>query len=178
MGETRESGGREGTVVGETGLNKGSIPSSEFDSEAKDDTDLGNETPPKKRRKRDSPFVLETPDRKLLAEIPAVSNGAFVGQTSQVQAFVDQVNATSSCATVGCTGLLKPTCFNLTGLEGAGNIDYDCTGCLECWLSFSSSALCEASGQNVVCLALLVAFIAAGCSYTQYEKVLAHTLVC
>ena len=106
------------------------------------------------------------------------SSGTFVGQTSQMQAFVDQVNATSSCATVGCTGLLKPTCFNLTGLEGAVNIDYDCTGCLECWLSFSSSALCETSGQNVVRLALLVAFIAAGCSYTQYEKVLAHTLVC
>ena len=118
VGETWESGGREGTVVGETGLIEGSIPGSEFDSEAEDDTDLCSETPPKKQ-KIDPPFVLETPDRKLLAEIPAVSNGAFVGQTSQVQAFVDQVNATSSCATVGCTGLLKPTRFNLTGLGGA-----------------------------------------------------------
>ena len=48
--------------------------------------------------------------------------------------------------------------------------------CLERCLTFSSSALCEASGQNVVRLALQVAFIAAGCSYAQYGKVLAHTL--
>ena len=33
-------------MVGETGLIEGSIPSSQFDSEAEDDTDLGNETPP------------------------------------------------------------------------------------------------------------------------------------
>ena len=75
--------------MGETELIEGSIPSSEFDSEAKDDTDLGNETPPKKHRKRNSPFVLEFPDRKLLAEVPAATNWTFVGQTSQVQAFVD-----------------------------------------------------------------------------------------
>ena len=112
VGEIRESGGRKGTVVGETGLIEGSIPGSGFDSEAKDDTDLGNETPPKKCRKRDPPFVLETPDRKLLAEIPVASNGAFVGQSSQMQAFVDQVNATSCCGTLGCTGLLKPTRVN------------------------------------------------------------------
>ena len=120
--------------------------------------------------------MLETPDRKLLAEFPVTSNGAFVGQTFQVQAFVDQVNATSSCATLGCTGLLKPTSVKLKGLGGAVDIDYDCTGCAERRLTFNSSALCEASGQNVVRLALQVAFIAAGCSYAQYEKVLAHTL--
>ena len=187
VGETRESGGGEGSVVGEIEGSMGvdprrepdaggrEVPSSEFDSEAEDDTDLGSETSPK-RRKLDPPFVLETPDRKLLAEIPVASNGAFVGQTSQVQAFVDQVNATSSCTTPGCTGLLKPTHVNLTGLGGAVDIDYDCTGCLERQLTFSSSALCEASGQNVVRLALQVAFIAAGCSYAQYKKVLAHTL--
>ena len=73
--------------------------------------------------------MLETPDRKLLAEFPVTSNGAFVGQTSQVQAFVHQVNATSSCATLGCTGLLKPNSVKLTGLGGAVNIDYDCIYC-------------------------------------------------
>ena len=139
--ETRESGGREGTVVGETGLIEGTIPGSEFDSEAEDDSDLGSETPPKKC-KIDPPFVLETPDRKLLAEIPVTSNGAFVGQTSQVQIFGDQANVTSSCITLGCTGLLKPTRVNLTGLGGAVDIDDDCTSCLERRLTFSSSALC------------------------------------
>ena len=42
----------------------GRTPSSEFDSETKDDTDLGSETPLKKR-KLDPQFVLETPDRNL-----------------------------------------------------------------------------------------------------------------
>ena len=119
MEETRESGGREETVVRETGLIEGSmvvdprrepdaigreelnIPSSEFDAEAEDDTELGSETPLNKH-KIGFPFVLETPDRKLLAEIPATSNGTFV-------AFVDQVNAISCCGTLGCTGLLIMT---------------------------------------------------------------------
>ena len=85
--------------------------------------------------------MLETPDRKLLAEFPVTSNGSFVGQTLQVQAFVDQVNATSSCATLGCTGLLKPTSLKLTGLGGAVHIDYDCMGCSEQRLTFNSYAL-------------------------------------
>ena len=64
MGETLESGGREGTVVKETGLIEGNMvvdprrepdaggreemntPSSEFDAEAEDDIELGSETPP------------------------------------------------------------------------------------------------------------------------------------
>ena len=66
MGETLESGGREGTVVRETGLIEGNMvvdprrepdagaggreemntPSSEFDAEAEDDIELGSETPP------------------------------------------------------------------------------------------------------------------------------------
>lgn len=41
---------------------------------------------------------------------------------------------------------------------------------------FSSSTLCAASGQNAIRLALQVVFIAARCSYAQYEKILAHTL--
>ena len=64
MVETLESGGREGTVVRETGLIEGNMvvdprreldaggreemntPSSEFDAEAEDDIELGSETPP------------------------------------------------------------------------------------------------------------------------------------
>ena len=81
------------------------------------------------------------------------------------------MNATLCCGTLGCTGLLKPTHVKLTGLGGTVDIDYDCTDSLERQLTFSSSALCEASGINVR-LALQVAFIAAGSSYAQYEKVL------
>ena len=56
VGETRESRRRERTMVGETELIEGSIPGSEFDSEAKDDTDLGSETPPKKCKIDPSPL--------------------------------------------------------------------------------------------------------------------------
>ena len=153
VGETRESGGGEGNVVGET-----------RESES-----------PIKKHKINPPFVIETPDRKHLAEFP---DEAFVGQTSQVQAFVDQVNATSSCVTLGCTGLLKPTSDKLTGLGRAVDIDYDCTGCSEHQLTFSSSALSKGRGQNVVHLALQSAFIAAGCSYVQDETVWHIPLVC
>ena len=175
MGETRESRGGRGTWWGRLvnpcrELYVGGGTGSEFDSEAEDDTDLGI-----KKHKINPPFVIETPDRKLLAEFP---DEAFVGQTSQVQAFVDQVNATSSRATLGCTDLLKPTSDKLTGLGRAVDIDYDCTGCSEHRLTFSSSALSKARGQNVVHLALQFAFIAAGCSYAQDETVWHIPLVC
>ena len=161
VGETPERGGREETVVGKTGLIEGSmavhlhrepdaggreelnVPSTDCDTEAKS---WVVKHPPRNTKYRPS-LSARNPDRKLLAEIPVASNGAFVGQTSQMQAFVHQVNATSCCSTLGCTGLLKPTCVNLTGLGGAVNTNYDCTSCLERWLTFSSSALCEVSGQ-------------------------------
>ena len=37
-----------------------------------------------------------------------MSNGAFTGQTSQLQAFVDQINKSLKCATPACNGILKP----------------------------------------------------------------------
>ena len=39
----------------------------------------------------------------------------FIAQKSQLQAFIDQINASSRCATQGCEGLLKPVCVNMIG---------------------------------------------------------------
>ena len=65
-----------------------------------------------------------------------------------MQAFLDQVNATSKCITLDCTGFLKPISVNLTRFGDAVDIDYDCTGCLERWLIFSSSALHEKKDKD------------------------------
>ena len=143
--------------------------------EDENDTDLQYETPPK-IRKPDPEFVLETPERRGFAEFPGGSNGAFVGQTSQLQAFIDQINATSMCASDGCNGLLAPVSITLTGLGGSVEVQYDCTGCTQRRVSFSSSAHHEASKQTVLGLTLQVAFIAAGSNYAQYQKVLGHAL--
>ena len=131
------------------------------------------ETPPKKR-KLDPNFVLETPERRHLGEYPTITNGLFLGQTSQLRAFVDQVNATSVCATPCCSGKLTPVSVTFAGLGGALQMQYNCTGCSQRQLVFNSSVQHEASGESAIGLALQVAFIAAGCSYEQYKKVMAN----
>jgi hypothetical protein len=129
---------------------------------------------PQKKRKLDPEFLSETPDRRGLAEFSCKSNGQYVGHTSQLQAFIDQINATSTCATSGCNGQLKPVSIILTGLGGSVEVQYDCTGCTVRRVQFNSSAVHEATQQTLVGLALQVAFIAAGCTHAQYQKVLAH----
>jgi hypothetical protein len=80
---------------------------------------------PQKKRKLDPEFLSETPDRRGLAEFSCKSNGQYVGHTSQLQAFIDQINATSTCATSGCNGQLKPVSIILTGLGGSVEVQYD-----------------------------------------------------
>ena len=87
-------------------------------SDLSSDDDSDYETA-QKLRKFDSEFVLDTPNRRGQAEIPGVSNGVFMGQTSQLQAFVDQINKSSKCATPGCNGILNPVTIYLVGLGGA-----------------------------------------------------------
>ena len=94
------------------------------DPQTSSDTDV--ETPPKKRR-LDPNFLLVTPERRCLGEYPAISNSLFLGQTSQLRAFVDQVNATSVCATPCCSA--KPVSVTLAGLGGALEVKYSYTGC-------------------------------------------------
>ncbi len=171
--------GREGSIEGDPvpremeGREELETTGSDLASEDSD-TDVASETPVIKR-KLDPEFVLDTPQRRGLAEFPGLSNGLFVDQTSQFQGFIDQVNETSKCATPSCEGKLKPDSVKLVGLGGAVDIAYSCTGCLQRQLTFNSSIQHEASGQTAIGLALQVAFIAAGCNHAQYKKVLAHT---
>ena len=51
---------------------------------------------------------------------------------------------------------------------------YSCTGCDQRQIVFNSSVQHEGSGKSAIGLALEVAFIAGGCSYKQYKKVLAN----
>jgi len=69
-----------------------------------------------------------------------VSNDTFRGQTSQLQAFVDQINKSSKCAIPGCNGILKPVTIDLVGLGGSVVIHYSCTGCVERHVQFDSSS--------------------------------------
>jgi len=52
-----------------------------------------------------------------------------MGQTSHLEAFVNQINKSLKCATPGCNGILKPVTIDLVGL-GAVEIHYSCTGCV------------------------------------------------
>ena len=52
---------------------------------------------------------------------------------------------------------------------------YNCTGCDKRSATFSSSA-CNESGRPIIMLALQVAFICAGCTHTQYAKVLENAI--
>ena len=128
---------------------------------------------PQKKHKLDPEFVLETSGRRGLAESSSKSNGQYVGHTSQLQAFIDQINATSTCATSDCNGQLKPVSIILTGLGGSVEVQYDCT-VVQCTKYSSIVLLFMKVVSKLVGLALQVAFIAAGCTHAQYQKVLAH----
>ena len=104
------------------------------DPQTSSDTDV-EETPPKKCR-LDPKFLLETLERRCLGEYPAISSSLFLGQTSQLRAFVDQVNATSVCATPCCSGKLKLVSVTLAGLGSALEVKYSCTGCDQCQIVF------------------------------------------
>ena len=124
--------------------------------------------------KHDTDFVLDTPDKRMSTEL-CVGNGAFISQKCQIQDLIDQVNNTSKCATKDCKGLLKPVNIQMIGLGGTIRIQYDCTGCVERRLNFNSSTLHVTSNQTLLSVALQVGFVAAGCSYAQYHKVLAQS---
>ena len=120
-------------------------------------------------------WFLDTPEQRRSTDF-CYGNSAFLGQKSQVQAFIDQINEMFKCHTSGCEGLLRPVSVRMVGLGGCVKMNYDCNGCVECRLMFASSALHEASKQTVVSVALQVGFVAAGCSHALSWKVLAYAL--
>ena len=105
-----------------------------------------------------------------------IGNRVFVCQTTQLDAFIEQVNATSVCYTPNCVGKLVPISIKHTGLGGSLLVKFSCTGCHQRMLNLTSSAEIEFSRRNACSLALQIAFIAAGCMHAQYSKVLKQNL--
>ncbi len=93
----------------------------------------------------------------------------------QLDDFFEQINDNMKCRTIGCQGKFVPTTVLTTGLGGTATCVYLCTGCrriMEFRTSSSNTSLAKADLN----LAAQVAFLAAGCTYATYVKVLKHVL--
>jgi len=123
---------------------------------------------------------LPTPIKKVYVsqDLNAIElgNSVFLCQITQLQAFIDQVNATSLCYTPHCTGKLIPVNIKHVGLGGSVMVKFSCTGCTERILNLTSLTDIAFSRCMVCSLALQVAFIAGGCMYSQYNKILKQHL--
>lgn len=85
---------------------------------------------------------------------------------------------TSLCCTPRCTGKLVPVNVKLIGLAGTAIVKFTCIGCTDWKLTLHSLDNVGLSKHRVVSLALhcQVAFVVAGCAYSQYCKVLKRCL--
>lgn len=90
----------------------------------------------------------------------------FLCQITQLQVFIDQINAMSICYTPQCTGKLVPVDIKHVGLGGSVMVKFSCTGCAERMLNLASSTDIPFSQRTVYSLALQVAFIAGGCMHS------------
>ena len=163
MGEGEEGGMGEGE---EGGMGEGGITSSDSEPE----TSLG-----KRKHAPECEFLPTPVRRKLLTEDPAMAT-AFIGDSSHIQDFVDQVNCTSKCSSPGCNGQLAVVCKKAQGLGGVIEVAYQCNGCLARSLTFRTSVVGEVSQQPLLSVAIQVAFICGGSTYAHYHKVLGKAL--
>ena len=171
-----EGGGEVGMVEGGMvgGGEEGGVIEWEEGSDTQE-SDSSAETPLGKR-KHEADYCFPTPvRRKILAEDPASAVG-FVGDTSHIRSFVNQVNCTSKCSTPGCSGHLKVVQVKAMGLGGAVEVSFQCSGCVARSLTFSTSVVGEISEQPLLSIALQVAFVCAGCTHAHYTKVLGKAL--
>ena len=97
-------------------------------------------------------------------------------ETSQLQQFIDEINATSVCYTPECGGKLFPVNIKRVGLGGSATIQFSCSLCTQRVLILKSSIDISYSKRTVCSLALQVAFIAGGCMHAQYSKILRQHL--
>ena len=105
-----------------------------------------------------------------------MGNGLFMCETSQLQQFIDDINATSVCYTPECRGKLFPVNIRRVGLGGSATVQFSCSGCTHRVLVLKSSLDISYSKRIVCSLALQVAFIAGGCMHSQYSKILKQHL--
>ena len=124
-------------------------------------------TPEKRRRVA----IMQQP-----VESASLGKGIFVCLSSQVSAFLDQVNANMACRTPGCSGVYVPVRVVCEGLGGGLKVEIACNGCKIRRLTFDSSPMVESSRRTLVSLALQVAFYASGCTHAQYYRILKQSL--
>ena len=124
-------------------------------------------TPEKRRRVA----IMQQP-----VEAASLGRGMFVCLSSQVSAFLDQVNANMACRTPGCSGVYVPVRVMCEGLGGGLKVEIACNGCKIRRLTFDSSPMVESSRRTIVSLALQVAFYASGCTHAQYYRILKQSL--
>ena len=106
----------------------------------------------------------------------SLGRGMFVCLSSQVSAFLDQVNANMACRTPGCSGVYVPVRVICEGLGGGLKVEIACSGCKIRRLTFDSSPMIESSRRTIVSLAVQVAFYASGCTHAQYYRILKQSL--
>ena len=61
-------------------------------------------------------------------EAAALGRGMFVCLSSQISAFLDQVNANMACRTPGCSGVYVPVRVVCEGLGGGLKVEIACNG--------------------------------------------------
>ena len=83
---------------------------------------------------------LPTPLKKPRVSSIKLGNSVFLCQTTQLEAFIDEINATALCYTPMCNGKLVPVSVKHVGLGGSTVVKFSCTGCTEWMLNLVSSA--------------------------------------
>ena len=121
--------------------------------------------------KRQRVAIMQQP-----VDAASLGRGMFVCLSSQVSAFLDQVNANMACRTPGCSGVYVPVRVVCEGLGGGLKVEIACNGCKIRRLTFDSSPMVESSRRTVVSLALQIAFYASGCTHAQYYRILKQSL--
>ena len=121
---------------------------------------------------------MPTTQRQVLKNISLISAqsdklGFIV--TTQLEIFINNINAIRGCKTPGCDGKLVNSHVRSNGLGGALVVTFACNGCGKCVL-FQTSATCEGINTSEIGIALQVAFIVAGFTHSTYFKVMKHAL--
>ena len=81
-----------------------------------------------------------------------------------------QLDKLCACATSGCRGKLAPVHWKRAGLGGAITIGYNCDGCASQQALFETSAKYELGSNTEIGMSVLVAFIIAGCTHTDDQR--------
>lgn len=99
----------------------------------------------------------------------AESEEHFVLSTSSVFQFMDVINKTSRCATVGCEGTLVPHQVDSVRLAVGLRCYFSCNGCIKHTVPFNSTMEVEHSRRTQISLDLQVAVVLSGGGYAMYQ---------